>query len=206
VLDQLLPKCQGWKYYYFSDEDILNFFVKNPIEEFPNVRERFLSLSRGAHKADLFRYYFIYLYGGVFLDQDAMLEVDLDSICKDYEFFAVNSGYVKPSIFQGLIGATPKNEIVYRALQDIYFIPNSLMDKDYHIICKNLYTIAMSEKFSFSWHLYKEDIWNSYTAKMMDGDKLICLHYYKYKQIPYLINNQIQQRIPPGFWKLKLVR
>ena len=140
------------------------------------------------------------------MDQDAMLEADLDTICKDYDFFAVNSTYVKESIFQGMMGALPKNEIVYKALQDIYFIPNSLIDNDYHIICKKLYTIVMSEKFSFSWHLYKEGIWNDYTAKMLDGDKLICLHYYKYKQIPYLINNQIQQRIPQGFWKLKLVR
>jgi hypothetical protein len=129
------------------------------LKEFPNISNVFHSFEKGEHKADLFRYYFLYVKGGVFVDSDAMIQVDLDSIVRDYEFFSVHSKYINPtSIFQGFIGCTPKNKIIYEALKDIYTInPKEL--KDYFIIVKHLYTIVQQYKHLYDTKLYVEK-WN----------------------------------------------
>ena len=52
-------------------------------------------MERGAHRADLFRYYYLYMEGGVFIDSDAMLMKDLNEIVADYEFFTVDSSEIR---------------------------------------------------------------------------------------------------------------
>jgi mannosyltransferase OCH1-like enzyme len=126
------------------------------LKEFPKIAEVFHSFEKGEHKADLFRYYFLYIKGGVFIDSDAMLQVDLDEIASNREFFSVESKYIRPkSIFQGLIGSTPNNKIIYEALKDIYTIsPETL--KDYFIIVKHLYCIVQQYKHLYDSKLYVE--------------------------------------------------
>ena len=58
----------GWTYEHYTDAEIIRFFQQNPIHELPNVIEKFYSLQYGEHRADLFRYYFLYLNGGVYMD------------------------------------------------------------------------------------------------------------------------------------------
>ena len=43
------------------DNEIIEFFKNNKLDEFPNIIEKFYSMPTGAHKADLFRYYFLYI-------------------------------------------------------------------------------------------------------------------------------------------------
>ena len=47
-----------WLYLHFVDDEVIQFFRDNPLEEFPNVIERYHSIRVGATKADLFRYYY----------------------------------------------------------------------------------------------------------------------------------------------------
>jgi len=84
-------KCPDWTYIHFTDNDIITFFNNNPLDEFSNIIDKFNSIKNGAHKADLFRYYFIYIKGGVFLDSDAMFQTDINNICLNYDFFTVNN-------------------------------------------------------------------------------------------------------------------
>jgi mannosyltransferase OCH1-like enzyme len=53
-----------WTYLHFNDDDIKEFFRENPLYEFPEIEKVFDSFM-GQHKADLFRYYFLYIKGGV---------------------------------------------------------------------------------------------------------------------------------------------
>ena len=41
-------------------KDIIEYFKTNPLDEFPLITDVFHKLKTGAHKADLFRYYFLY--------------------------------------------------------------------------------------------------------------------------------------------------
>ena len=61
VQKMIKDKSKGWKYKYFSDKDIINFFIDNPLKEFPKIINKFNSFKNGAHKADLFRYYYLYI-------------------------------------------------------------------------------------------------------------------------------------------------
>jgi hypothetical protein len=175
-----------WTYIHFNDNEIIDFFKNNYLEEFPNIIEKFNSIKTGAHKADLFRYYFIYIKGGVFLDSDAMLQKNINEIVKNYNFFTVESTHYCPlCIFQGLIGANPNNQIIYEALKDIYNIDNQLLIADYLIICKNLYNI-LKKKWNYKIKIYKEIYGSNKVAITVDNNdnSLIIAHYFDSKIVP----------------------
>lgn len=142
VKDMIMSKCIGWNYKHFLDADIITFFKENPLDEFPDTINIFNNFKSGEHKADLFRYYYLYLNGGVFIDSDIMIERQIERIIKHYEFVSVKSYYSnKNLIFNGFIACTPKHSIIYEALKDTYNISTNDLNKDYHLICKNLYLI-----------------------------------------------------------------
>jgi mannosyltransferase OCH1-like enzyme len=172
AVKQLKERAIGWDYMHFTDKDILQFFKENPLKDFPRIAEVFHSYEKGEHKADLFRYYFLYVKGGVFIDTDAMLQVDLDEIARDYEFFSVESKYINPkSIFQGLIGSMPKNKIIYEALKDMYHITKETL-KDYFIIVKHLYPIVQKYKKDYHLKLYVEK-WHVKPSKKTKCESMI---------------------------------
>ena len=187
MFNRILPN--NWTYKHFNDNEIINFFKENPLSEFPNIIDKFNSFNYGQHKADLFRYYYIYIYiyGGVFIDSDAMLVSNIENIIKNYSFFSVNSQIIKKSIFQGFIGANPKNEIIYNALKDIYNIDNNNLNNDYHLLCKNLYKIINDNSSNFDRKLikiYNENCNNNVSYCYDDYNKTILVHYYLTKTIP----------------------
>ena len=80
VISKLSNVFPGWSYYNFeSDHKRIQFFLENPIDDFPNIVQKY-NILQGAHKSDLLRYYFLYLYGGVYLDDDAMIYDNIDNI------------------------------------------------------------------------------------------------------------------------------
>lgn len=178
--------CPGWIYIHFTDDDIIRFFKNNYLDEFPNIIQKFNSINNGAHKADLFRYYFIYLKGGVFLDSDAMLQKNIDLISKNYDFFSVDSTHYCPGcIFQGFLGAKPKNKIIYEALVDAYNVNTKDLDKDYLLLCKYLFNI-LKRKWNYSIKIYKEIYGSDYVAITIDdvNNNLILAHYFIKKIVP----------------------
>ncbi|NBP66207.1 MAG: hypothetical protein EBU66_16345 [Bacteroidetes bacterium] len=50
-----------WIYRHFLDSDIVHFLKSHPLKEFPGALEVFQKLKRGEHKADFFRYYFLFV-------------------------------------------------------------------------------------------------------------------------------------------------
>lgn len=186
VIDMLLDLSPGWTYQHYTDKEILQFFLDHPLPEFPNMIEKFYSISYGAHRADLFRYYVLYVQGGVYIDSDAMIECPIEQIVKDYSFFSVNSSYLEGTIFQGFLGASPQNSIIYESLKDAYHIDNGDLMKNFHLLCKNMYHIIHDGMLNidFSYVLYKE-VCNSLGANIYneEGD-VILIHYSEKKIIP----------------------
>jgi hypothetical protein len=149
---------EGWTYMHFLDSDILDFFRENPLQEFPDISRKFKGFKHGEHKADLFRYYFLYVKGGVFLDSDAMIYKPIDTIVKDYRFFSVNSAVVPGTIFQGILGAEPRNPLIYKALSSVYFMEYSILETNYHILCKELYRLFHENQEKEGYKLYNERV------------------------------------------------
>ena len=181
---------KDWKYLHFTDDQIIDFFKENPIWEFPEIINKFNSLKLGEHKADIFRYYFLYLKGGVFMDSDAMIYEDIENIVQDYEFFSVKSNIVRDSIFQGVIGSVPKNVFIYKAIKYFYNLDLSILDGDmrnFHLLCKNLYDIIHNTEDEKIKYILYEEI-PDYSGDRIENDNknILFRHYWRTKKIPNL--------------------
>jgi mannosyltransferase OCH1-like enzyme len=185
VINMIKTRAPGWEYRHFTDKEIIQYVIMNPHLEFPFILNKFHKLKFGAHKADIFRYYFLFMEGGVFIDSDAMIQTNIENIVKDYTFFSVKS-YIPNTIFQGFIGCTPKHPIMYEALKDAYTINIEELTKNYHGLCANMFTIlrTFDEK---TYHLYVElesDKEKAATIDDSDIPNTILIHYWNSKVVP----------------------
>ena len=186
IVDMIQSKIPGWKYLHYNDAEIIEFFKQNPIVELPNIIEKFYSFDYGEHRADLFRYYFLFIHGGVYMDSDAMLLTNIDNIVREYSFFSVNSEYFENVLFQGFIGCTPQNPIIQKALIDIYNTPNNVVITSFHLFCRNIF-IFYHEDQDDNKKLYQERTGNPVYAPVYDiqNNVEILRHYYANKIIPH---------------------
>ena len=99
LIKKQLP--EGWVYVNYCNGEEKQYFKDNPLEEFPDIFNQWKKMPSPAHQADLFRYYFLYINGGVFLDGDAMIYDNIENIIQDNSFFSVLSIMPK-SIFNKL--------------------------------------------------------------------------------------------------------
>ena len=191
VVNMIKKYAPLWEYKHFTDKEIIQYFINNPTEEFPFVLNLFHKIPDGAHKADLFRYYYLYLEGGIFIDSDAMIQMDIELIAKDYDFFSVNS-YLKGTVFQGFIGCNARNPIIYEALKDVYNINIDELKKNYYILTRNMYLIIQKRNY-FNYKLYNElESDEEKAITVNDENEKILIHYWKTKKIPeYIIPSKI---------------
>lgn len=189
VVDMNMRFCSGWEYKHFDDDDIYQFFEQNPLDEFGDAREKFDSFSNGAHRADFFRYFYLYQKGGVYLDSDAVLNADIESICEDYDFVTINSYHDnKDLVFNGFLAVKPGCSIMYEALKDAYETTDALLLEDYHLLCKNLFMIVQRH-LSENIKIYQEEKSDDFYAGVRtynDDRKLILTHYCYLPKIPDL--------------------
>jgi hypothetical protein len=189
VINTLLMHAEGWEYYFFDDIQAIKYFKDNPIDEFPNIEAKFNEIPNGAHKADLFRYYILYNEGGVFIDSDAMLECDnlSNEINNDIDFFSVNSSINPNTIFQGFLGCSPKNNIVYQCLKHAYNADINELNKNYLLFCKEMYDILNRNNNVNNILLFEEekeyDRDDRYRIYEKKTNKTILYHYFLNKNI-----------------------
>jgi len=201
----LIPN--DWNYVNFCNGEEIQFFKENPLDEFPNIIEKFNSMPCQPHKADLFRYYYLYIYGGVFIDGDAMIYDNITNIIKDNSFVSV-IGLDNTTLFNGFICTFPKNPILYKALEYAYNVERNNFMNNYDLLCKHLYKVVHNTNYNFKIKLYKEYTYHAgESAKTINDDgKIIVIHYYKYKIIPLKINtNMTTINIGPSKLPIKLV-
>ena len=185
VVDMIKKRCVGWTYEHYTDDDIIAFFGENPVPEFPNVIAKFFMLNYGEHRADLFRYYFLYVKGGVYMDLDAMIQCPIENIIGDADFFTVNSSYFPGTVFQGFLGATPKHPLIFEALKDIYHCPLENLRKEFHLLCKNLYGFIEQQRTDST--LLLEEVYGGCPeeAHVIDkNNQVVLIHYHIKKIIP----------------------
>jgi mannosyltransferase OCH1-like enzyme len=80
LIEQLKLNNSNYNYYFYTDENILDFIKTNYSNEIYNAYSK---LQIGAAKADFWRYLILYKYGGVYLDIDSYITIPLDNFILD---------------------------------------------------------------------------------------------------------------------------
>ena len=123
---RLLPRfATGFQYRYFSDSKCIEFLAEHYGDDYKN---KFMEMRLGAHKADLFRYCYLYLHGGVYMDVDMEPRAYMTDIMKGIPpgTLVTSLEASKQGIFQSFIAAPPKHP-VFKVLIDEFF-SNRIVD------------------------------------------------------------------------------
>ena len=176
-------------YRHFDDDAAMNFLSRHGVGELTGVLDRFQSLSAGEHKADLFRYFYLYIKGGVYLDMDVYVSGDLNDILGDAEFLSVSSVHVTKSLFQGVLAARAGHPILKRAIMDVLSISNRQLKEDHHLLCRNLLIFTQDyckENPDHRVRLLQEKRYRKKVAAVhRDDGKLIMRHYWRRDLPPF---------------------
>ncbi len=179
----------GFTYVHFDDDAILKFFGNHPHSDLPGVSDRFRELKSGEHKADLFRYYYLYTMGGVYFDTDVLLTAALHRYLLGCDFLSVKSGAVPDSLFQGFLAAGPGHPVLKRAIRDVCDTTNAQLKADHHLLCKNLHLFlqeALSEQDiqPDTVILFDEVLHSRKVAKSLDADGRCVLYHFWRREFP----------------------
>lgn len=171
----------NWVHKHFTSDKIDEFFKEHKSDEFPDMLEKYKTTP------ELFKYYYLYLYGGFYIDNAIVLHTSMDNVVKTHEFVSVLS-INENSVFAGIIGSTPKNPIIYKVLKLLYDTPEVVVSGAMYQIITDT-----TNKYDFSIKLYKELTNESrYFANTFDTDETgninneskLFTHYFKNKMVP----------------------
>ena len=101
--------ANGWERVVYNDTMISAFLSEHFV---PAVGKVFAGLQEGAHKADLFRYAMMYIYGGVYFDIKTELIAPLDYLFRDNTtVFLVNSLATHGTVYNGILAGPSKQQV-----------------------------------------------------------------------------------------------
>ena len=139
---------ESWAKYFngtrvvLDDDECKQFLRTYYGQEYVNKFDYF---EYGAHKADLFRYAWLYKYGGVYCDIKTVLIRPLNEVFPDetvsYFVFTNTTRYDYPRIYNGVIATPPNNPLIYEMLQGAMRYDNR---EHYITICRHGYRVIAS--------------------------------------------------------------
>ena len=105
-----------WKYILMTDEDNRNMIK----EHFPDFLECYDNLDYPIQRADTARYAFLYLYGGIYMDLDFIVQRDLSPLFSNNGgLFLVSSGNVSGYYTNSFMASKPRNKFWLEMLDEI---------------------------------------------------------------------------------------
>lgn len=202
IVNKIKNYCTNFEYKFFDDNQIIKYFEENKIEEFQNIKDKFNSFKKGQHKADLFRYYYLYINGGIFLDSDAIFETNIENILKNYDSVFVKSFMANEHLYNGFIATYPKNPIIYEALKHAYSTPPDALN-NYFYFCEELLRIYKRLNPNNT-KVYQEvnKVHENYGGSIIvnDQNEKIISHYWKSKRIPKELAEEFADIYKNNFW------
>ena len=184
--EQMKEACDDWSYINFLESDIINYINNNPIPEFENSLEKFKNGST-VYKTSFFKYFFLYINGGVYLNSQCMVEKNITKSIEKCSFFAVQSCIKMDSLFNGFIGCESKNQIIYEALKDIYQLDQEKLKENFDLPLQNLHKIVENYKLVVKKeeiYIFSEKIEGNESNIKNEMDEIILKHYFKNDCIP----------------------
>lgn len=113
---QAFVRSQGWQY-YFIDNDIALALLKS---HFPQYLDVYLQLPYTIERADMIRYVWMYVYGGIYFDLDMVPIRDFTELFTDHRPYMVQSSTLGGYITNMFIASAPKDQVWLRALEAIH--------------------------------------------------------------------------------------
>lgn len=136
ISDNIKKYATNYEYVLYDDNQAIDFLIKYFDKR---IVDRFNNLKLGAHKADLLRYCYLYIYGGIYLDIKIILIENLDSIFTNKSYFYTCISYDDHTIHNAIIASKPRNKIFLKLIWYIVNIPIYYINYYYLSICRDLY-------------------------------------------------------------------
>lgn len=138
VYDNIKKYAPGYEHRIYNDSECHAFIL----EHFgKSVADKFNSLKIKAHKADLFRYCYLYINGGVYMDIKTELIKPIDEVFDKNKLNTVIS-IRHGTIYNGIVSAGPKNELFLHLVN--FMVENPDRPDDYLYNCREFYTSLSS--------------------------------------------------------------
>ena len=171
IYEQYKKYAKKYTLKVFDDDDCIEFLKSEYGNEYVN---KFKNIELGAHKADFFRYAYLYKYGGIYFDIKTLLLRNIDEIFeKRNEIFYMIYTFTdypnnRPMIYNGIIATYPKNLYIKKLLEQLYQRTNfsnyhsNLIDATYilkkSLIYENIHMGMNKLKNNSDVIIFKEDI------------------------------------------------
>ena len=141
VYEQLDIYAPNHRIFIFDDVQCKAFLRKHYPKE---VVARFDTLPLGAFKADLFRYAYLYVNGGIYLDIKTELRRPLAELFPDRTVAqSVICHAHSKKIYNGIIATPPGNPIFPLLIDQLVYVPNTTLKRHYHTVIEFCYAELM---------------------------------------------------------------
>ena len=162
VFDNLKALAPDWNIYFFDDDACLSFLDTTYGDQ---VLQRYASLRKGAHRADLFRYCVLYRFGGMYADIKVEFKKPLDEWVARAggRNFTVLSKIPK-TIFQGIVYCDKQSPVILQCISHMLRTPAHKYASHYLLATKQFYDELQvgspkplkAGATSPGWYLYEE--------------------------------------------------
>lgn len=118
ILQQYVTFASNYRLQIFDNNDCKKFLKKHYGNKFV---EKFDSFQMGCHKADFFRYAYLFKMGGIYLDVKTILIRHLDDIFVDQSICHMVRSVIENSIYNGIIYTPPQNNLFHILMMDMFY-------------------------------------------------------------------------------------
>jgi hypothetical protein len=114
---KIIKQNPNHEYLYFNNNDCVAFIQKHLGSK---VAKAFAKLIPGPFKADLFRYCYLYVKGGIYIDLDLLPLVPMDQIVHpDVDFISCLERWGIPGVYQAFMACVPGLSFLKTAIDKI---------------------------------------------------------------------------------------
>lgn len=140
IFDGIKTYAPNYKHIIFNELDAKQFLT---LYFHKRIIERFNNLKLGAHKADLLRYCYLYIYGGVYIDIKTLFIKPLDEIFTNKSYFYTCIESLNGVMYNGILASKPRNILFLKLIWYIINIPlykiNAPFRVYYLTFCQDIY-------------------------------------------------------------------
>jgi hypothetical protein len=151
VYENIQKYAPDYKHIIYDDKECIKFLTEFD-KKFQNIKtsnvslvEKFNSFYSGAHKADFFRYCYLYQHGGVYLDVKTELIKPLNTIITNDDTLYTCIARDKKTIYQGVIAVYPRHPLIGRLINQCIEVSNTFLRLNYSLFLQFFYKCIVDE-------------------------------------------------------------